>query len=53
MAHDNDPLVPAEMQSVQHVRIRLTVTVSMLRGLLAFLDRKGYSYRVEYGNEQS
>ena len=53
MAHDNDPLVPAEMQSIQHVRIRLTVTVSMLRGLLTWLDRNGYSYMVEYENEQS
>lgn len=53
MAHDNDPLVPLEMQSIKHVRIRLSVTVSMLRGLLVWLDRNGYSYRVEYENEQS
>lgn len=51
MAHDNDTLAPAEMQSLKHVRIRLVVTASMLRGLLAWLDRKGYVFSAEYENE--
>lgn len=47
MVHDNEPLVPAEMQVRRHVRLNLFVTASMLRGLLAWLDRMGYSYRME------
>lgn len=46
MAHDNDPLVPLEMQARRDVQLRLTLTVSMLRGLLAWLDRNNYSYSV-------
>ena len=46
MAHDNDPLVPFEMQARRDVHLRLTLTVPMLRGLLAWLDRHNYSYSV-------
>ena len=47
MAHDNEPLVPAEMQVRRNIRISVSVTVSMLRGLLAWLDRLGYEYKIE------
>ena len=46
MAHDNDPLVPLEMQVRRNVQLRLTLTVPMLRGLFAWLDRHNYSYSV-------
>lgn len=46
MAHDNDPLVPLEMQARRDVQLRLKLIVSMLRGLLAWLDRHNYSYSV-------
>lgn len=46
MAHD-EPLVPREMQARRNVRLNLSVTASMLRGLLAWLDRLGYEYKIE------
>ena len=46
MAHENDPLVPVEMQVRRKVRLSLSVTVPTLRGLLAWLDRHNYSYSV-------
>ena len=46
MAHD-EPLVPWEMQARRNVRLNLRVTASMLHGLLAWLDRLGYEYKIE------
>ena len=46
MAHE-EPLVPLEMQARRNVRLNLSVTASMLRGLLAWLDRLGYEYKME------
>lgn len=51
MVHDNEPLVPAEMQVRRHVRLNLFVTASMLRGLLAWLDRLGYDYTINSQEE--
>ena len=47
MAHDREPLVPREMQVRRKVRLTISVTASMLRGLLAWMDRLGYEYKME------
>lgn len=46
MAH-NEPLVPREMQVRRNVRLTIFATASMLRGLLAWLDRLGYECKIE------
>lgn len=46
MAHENDPLIPVGMQVRRKAHLSLSVTVPMLRGLLAWLDRHNYSYSV-------
>lgn len=38
---------PWEMQARRNVRLNLSVTAPMLRGLLAWLDRLGYEYKIE------
>lgn len=45
MAHD-EPLVPWEMQERKTQLIEISATVSMMRGLIAWLDGRGYTYRI-------
>lgn len=45
MAHD-EPLVPAQMQERKTQLIEINDTVSMMRGLIAWLDGRGYTYRI-------